>query len=121
MAEEKKEKIDEVLEEIRGLKAGQQSLEEGQRSLKEGQQKNYELIQKNGIELEKLGTDIKAVAEGHGVIRSEMKQMKVELLEKFEENKAEIRWVAKDLKEVKEKVGKIDRTLDEHVKLPAHV
>jgi len=74
-----------------------------------------------GTMIEGLRGDVKAVAEGHGVIRSEMKQMKVELLEKFEENKAEIRWVAKDLKEVKEKVGKIDRTLDEHVKLPAHV
>lgn len=88
-----------------------------------------------GTMLEGLRGDVKAVAEGHGVIRSEMKQMKAELLEKFEENKAEIRWVAKDLKEVKEKVGKIDQdlkevkekvgkidqTLEEHVKLPAHV
>jgi Sec-independent protein translocase protein TatA len=80
-----------------------------------------------GTMIEGLRGDVKAVAEGPGVIRSEMKQMKAELLEKFEENKAEIRWVAKDLgrkidetkqeiKEVKEKVGKIDRTLDAHVK-----
>jgi len=92
-----------------------------------------------GTMIEGLRDDVKAVAEGHGVIRSETKQMKAELLEKFEENNSAIKWVAKDLggkieensrkieeakqelKEVKEKVGKIDRTLEEHVKLPAHV
>ncbi|MBI5699321.1 DUF1515 family protein [Candidatus Saganbacteria bacterium] len=74
-----------------------------------------------GTMIEGLRGDVKAVAEGHGVIRSEMKQMRTELLEKIEENNAAIKWVAEDLKEVKEKVGKIDRTLEEHVKLPAHV
>jgi len=85
-----------------------------------------------GTMIEGLRGDVKAVAEGHGVIRSEMKQMKTELLEKIEENNSAIKWVAKDLggkiEGVREKVDKLDeRTgriedkLDAHMRQPAHV
>ena len=79
-------KLDQILEDVR--------------SLKDGQQKNYDLIQKNGvkiegldseikavkgdvqsngIKIEQVGSDVKAVAEGHGIIRREMREMKIEL------------------------------------------
>jgi hypothetical protein len=47
------------------------------------------------VMIEKVGSDIKAVAEGHQVIRSEMTQMEARLTEKIEENSAAIKWVAK--------------------------
>lgn len=83
------------------------------------------------ILLEEVRDGVKLVAEGHGTIRSEMRQMEERLTEKIEENNGAIKWVAKDLgrkieevkdelKEVKEKVDKIDHTLEEHVRLPAH-
>ncbi|MFA6170232.1 MAG: hypothetical protein WCW67_04680 [Candidatus Margulisiibacteriota bacterium] len=81
--------------------------------------------------IEKVGADVKTVAEGQKVFRSEMAQMKQELNEKIEANNSALKWVAKDLGgridevkkalgEVKEKVWKIERTLDAHVKLPVH-
>ena len=70
------------------------------------------------VMIEKVGSDVKAVAEGHQVIRSEMAQMEERLTEKIEENSSAIKWVAKDLGD---KIDKVARTLDEHVKLPAHV
>lgn len=79
-------KIDQILKEIG--------------SLKEGQQKNYNLIQKNGVELEKIKGEIKGVAEGHSVIRREMREMKNEL--------------KSDIKDVGQK-------LDEHLKVPHSV
>jgi hypothetical protein len=90
-------------------------------SLKEGQQKDHNLIQKNGIELEKIKVDVKAVSEGHQTIRSEMQQGFASLGKQINENKSAIQWLAKDLKDVKVKVDKIERTLEEHVKLPAHI
>lgn len=66
------------------------------------------------VMIEKVGSDVKAVAEGHQVIRREMQEMRGELL-------FEINFVKSALKTVAEKVNKIDKTLDEHVKLPAHV
>jgi archaellum component FlaC len=82
MAEEEKDKIDQVLDELRSIKKKQQE---------------------DGVKLEKLGSDIKAVAEGHEVIRREIQGAKSEL-------KADIKLVD----------GKIDKTLDDHVRLPAH-
>ncbi|OGB87644.1 hypothetical protein A3J44_01500 [candidate division WOR-1 bacterium RIFCSPHIGHO2_02_FULL_45_12] len=70
-----KAKIDQVLEKIgiigkdvSSLKDGQNSLAQDVVSLKQGQQKNYDLIQKQGIMLEQIASDVKAVAEGHGVL-----------------------------------------------------
>ena len=53
-----------------------------------------------GTMIEGLRGDVKAVAEGHGVIRSEMKQMKTELLEKIEEI---VKTMAKHANEMKDK------------------
>jgi len=69
------------------------------------------------VMIEKVGSDVKAVAEGHQVIRSEMAQMEERLTEKIKENSSAIKWIAKDLGD---KIDKVARTLDEHVKLPAH-
>ena len=87
------------------------------------------------VMIEKVGGDVKGVAEGHQVIRSEMKQMKDEILEKisfvdgkvehlgreFKEMKQDVSVLKQDVSGLKTKVDKIDRTLDDHVKLPAHV
>src|SRR3990167_7460510 len=94
-----KAKIDQVLEKIS--------------SLEEGQQKHYDLIQKQGVVLEQVASDVKAVAEGHAVIRSEMQRG-------FEEDKEQIKLVDDKVTFVSDKVNIIDRKLDEHIKLPAH-
>ncbi len=65
------------------------------------------------VMIEKVGSDVKTVAEGHQVIRREMQEMRGELM-------SEIDFVKSALKVVSDKVNKIDRTLDEHVRLPAH-
>jgi hypothetical protein len=67
MAEEKKSELAQVLDELKELKTGQQALVTDVGSIKKKQQED-------GVKLEKLGSDIKAVADGHSVIRSEMKQ-----------------------------------------------
>lgn len=66
------------------------------------------------ILLEEVRDGVKLVAEGHHVIRSEMRQMKEELIEKIEENTSAIKFVA-------DKVNDIGQKLDEHIRLPAHV
>ena len=87
----------------------------------------YDLVQKNGVKLEQLASDIKAVAEGHAIIRREAQEMKGELVSETNFIKSAVKFVSdkvnkidRDLGEIKESVDKIDRTLDEHVKLPAH-
>ena len=129
MAEEKKDKLDQILDKID--------------LLEKGQQKNAEVIQGVGVKLEQLGSDVKAVAEGHDVIRSEIKQseerIKTELRQELGgkidqvektlggkidrlENKVDVNAraayglltdVRKDVKDVKSK-------LEEHVRQPAH-
>jgi hypothetical protein len=47
--------------------------------------------------LEEIRDIVKQIAEGHGVIRAEMRQMEDRLTEKLDENNAAIKWVAKDL------------------------
>jgi len=99
--------------------------------------------------LEEIKSSVKAVAEGHDVIRREMGEMKSELMseinfvksavkflsdkvdkidrdlketrEELKETREELKETREELREVKEKVDKIDQTLEEHVKLPAHV
>ena len=107
-----KEKIDQVLEEILSLKEGQQKNHDLIQKNHDLIQKNYDLIQKNGVKIEQVASDVKAVAEGHQVIRSEMRQMKEEILTEVKENKSAIKFVA-------DKVNNIDRKLDEHIRQPA--
>jgi hypothetical protein len=77
------------------------------------------------VMIEKVGADVKAVAEGHGVIRREMQEMKTELMTEIDTVKGAVKYLAKDLGEVKndlgevkEKVGRIERTLDAHLLVP---
>lgn len=96
--------------------------------------------------LEEIRDKVITVAEGHEVIRSEMGQMKGELIEKIEENNAAIKWVAGELgrkieavhaslkkeidvtsraldyeiKQVGKTVEEVKTKLDEHVRMPAH-
>lgn len=84
--------------------------------------------------IEKVGSDVKAVAEGHDVIRSEIKQAKEELIEKISFVDAKVEFLGSDVRaikqdvsvlkqdvsELKEKTGRIENTLNEHVKMPAH-
>ena len=95
------------------------------------------MIEKERFEvlLEEIKGGVKAVADGHGVIRNEMKRMEERLTEKisFVDGKVDflaadvralkqdVAEVKTDLAKVKEKVDKIDRTLEEHVRLPTHV
>jgi len=85
--------------------------------------------------IEGVKSDVKAVVEGHEVIRREMREMKDELINEIDTVKGAVKLLAndlggvkkdlgevkKDLGEVKEKVNGIERTLDAHVRLPAHV
>ena len=95
------------------------------------------MIEKERFEvlLEEIKGGVKVVADGHGVIRNEMKRMEERLTEKisFVDGKVDflaadvralkqdVAEVKTDLAKVKEKVDKIDRTLEEHARLPAHV
>ena len=109
------------------------------------------MIEKERFEvlLEEIKGGVKAVADGHGVIRNEMKRMEERLTEKISfvdgkvdflaadvralkqdvaevkqdvaEVKKDVVEVKTDLAKVKEKVDKIDLTLEEHVRLPTHV
>ena len=95
------------------------------------------MIEKERFEvlLEEIKGGVKVVADGHGVIRNEMKRMEERLTEKisFVDGKVDflaadvralkqdVAEVKTDLAKVKEKVDKIDRTLEEHVRLPTHV
>ncbi|MCX5750587.1 MAG: hypothetical protein NT099_02785 [Candidatus Saganbacteria bacterium] len=90
-----KEKIDQILEKIT--------------SLEEGQQKHYDLIQKQGIKLEQVASDVKAVAEGHGV-----------LLNAIEGVKESIRELDGKIEETRDIVKETNRALKEHVQQPAH-
>lgn len=117
-----KEKIDQVLEEIGLMKEDIGSLKEGQqrnydsiRGNYDSTQRNYNLIQKNGVKIEQVAMDVKAVAEGHQVIRSEMRQMEQRLGEKIGENKSAIGFVAKQLGD---KIDKVNQNLEEHMRVP---
>ena len=74
--------------------------------------------------VENVQDNVKQVAEGHQVIRSEIKQMEGRLTERIGENKAAIQWAAKDLgrkiDENKQKIEENGRKLDEHILQPAH-
>ena len=86
------------------------------------------------ILLEEIKGHIKGVAEGHAVIRNEMQRGFNEVKEQIKfvdgkvvflgsevrEVRAELKEVKAELKEVKVKADKIDNTLEEHVRQPAH-
>ncbi|MFH1826800.1 MAG: hypothetical protein ABH823_05910 [bacterium] len=97
-----KEKIDQVLEEIKTINGRLGTLEQGQ-------QRNYDLIQKNGLKLEQVASDVRGVAEGHGV-----------LLNSVDGVKAEVRAVNDRLDVTNRVVGETNRMLKEHLRQPAH-
>jgi len=78
------------------------------------------VIEKERFEvlLEEIKRDIKAVAEGHGVIRREMQEIKNDLKTDIKELGSTIKFVARDLGE---KIDKVGQRLEEHIKLPAHM
>ena len=85
--------------------------------------------EKNRFEnlLEEIRDSVKLVAEGHSVIRREMQEMKIELKsdiklgnDKVESLANEVNKVKQELGAVKQKVDKIDTTLEKHVRQPAH-
>ncbi|MFA4844900.1 MAG: hypothetical protein WC632_08155 [Candidatus Margulisiibacteriota bacterium] len=65
------------------------------------------------VMIEKVGSDVKAVAEGHQVIRSEMAQMEGRLSEKIDFVDSKVEFLAADVREIK-------KDLKEHIKMPAH-
>jgi hypothetical protein len=68
--------------------------------------------------IEGVKSDVKAVAEGHQVIRSEMRQMEDRLAGKISLMDDKLEFVAKQLGD---QIDKVDRKLDEHMRKPAHV
>jgi len=70
--------------------------------------------------IEGVRDDVKAVAEGHQVIRSEMRQMKDEVIEKISFVDGKVEHLGREFREMKQDISDIKQTLDEHVKLPAH-
>ena len=63
------------------------------------------------VMIEGVGSDVRAVADGHAVIRREMQEMRTELKEEISEVKNGLKFVAN-------KVDKIDQKLDEHIRMP---
>lgn len=104
-----KGKIDQVLDEIKAIRTDIQSLKEGQKKLEDGQQRNYGLIQKNGVTIEQVASDVRGVADGHGV-----------LLNRIEEVKGFVKEVDNKLEETRRVVGDTNKMLKEHIRLPLH-
>jgi len=65
--------------------------------------------------LEEIRDDVKAVAEGHSVIRREMQEMKTELKADIKEVNGKIEFTAKQLGD---KIDRVDQKLEEHVRIP---
>ena len=79
------------------------------------------------ILVEELKSDFKLAFDGISTLRNETQRGFEEVKEqiKFVDGKVEflgteVREIKKELKEVKGKVDKIDHTLEEHVRQPAH-
>ena len=70
--------------------------------------------------LEEIRDKVKLALEGHDVIRSEMRQMEGRLSEKISIVDGKVEHLGREFREMKQKVDKIDSTLEEHVRLPAH-
>ena len=67
--------------------------------------------------LEEVRDGVKLVAEGHEIIRSEMKQMEERLSEKISFVDDKLGFVAKELGG---KIDKVEHKLDEHLRQPVH-
>lgn len=83
-----------------------------------GTPQEYDIIMTNesaktNILLEEIRGNVKLALEGHDVLRSEMKHMQEQLVEKIDENTAMTKFVAN-------KVNSIDKKIDEHIRQPAH-
>lgn len=72
------------------------------------------MAEKNRTEvlLEEIRSDVKAIAEGHSIIRQEIIQTREELSARIDTVEGAVRVVSQDVKEIKQK-------LDEHIRLPA--
>ena len=74
--------------------------------------------------LEEIKDNVKQVAEGHEVIRHEMREMKSELKEDIKEVNDKLVFVAKELGgkigENGQKIDEVKDKLDVHMKQPAH-
>lgn len=96
------EKLDQILGEIRSLKAGQQKL---------------------GVELEKVASDVKGIADGHIDLRRDMREMKIELKAEISLVNDELNFMAKDLtkqiKETRQDIHRVEEKLDAHMLQPA--
>jgi len=62
--------------------------------------------------LEEIRGDVKAIAEGHVILRREIVQTREELSARIDTVEGAVRLVSQDVKEIKHK-------LDEHIRLPA--
>jgi hypothetical protein len=86
------------------------------------------------ILLEKIDGDVRGIAEGHGLLRKEMQEMRTEFRSEFDDVKSilkfhsgelkflsdELKSVSGELKSVSVKVDGIDRKLDKHILQPSH-
>lgn len=77
--------------------------------------------ERSEILLEEIRGSIKLLAEGHEVIRNEMKEMRKDISEqiKFVDNKVD--FLGADLRDIKKTVNRIDLKLEEHIHQPAHM
>jgi chromosome segregation ATPase len=135
---EEKDKFEQVLDELRSIKTKQQ--EAGIKLEQLGKKQ-----QEDGIKLDQLGSDIKAVAEGHSTIRSEMKQGFEGVNKQIAFVDTKVDFLGKKVDGIDRKVDRIDNTLnatthasyglltdvqkdvkevkatlDKHVRLPVH-
>ena len=69
------------------------------------------------VMIERVGGDVKAVAEGHQVIRREMQEGFGEVKEQIKLVDDKLKFAAKELNG---KIDKIDQKLVEHMRQPAH-
>ena len=110
---EEEDKFGQVLGELRTLTANVDSLTANVDSLTASVEAIKTKQQVDGVKLEQLGSDIKAVAEGHFVIRAEMQRG-------FDEVKEQIGFVDVKVEFLGKKVDAIDKKIDEHIRQPAH-
>ena len=81
-----------------------------------------------GVMIESIDNKVKAVSEGHEIIRSEMQQMEQRLSERIEDNSLKIGAISKKLDSVHTSLKNeinitamaINDKLDEHIKQPSH-
>jgi hypothetical protein len=79
------------------------------------------------ILLEQVISDVKGIAEGHGLLRKEMREMRSEFTTEVSDIKTLLKFHSSELKDLNDKVtsigGKvdsIDTKLDKHILQPSH-